>query len=139
MFAVVSVISSYHRRVETLRDLRRRKHTIAFCQNVLNGENKQICAVVEEHNFSRLNVAGLNLTEDTFAVSFKHVCDELFRNRPVRITYIIPIFGFALQLDEYHLVHSEAWYRTHLLICALADVLIEHEFEVSMRNRCTLL
>ena len=138
MFTVIDVISSCRRGIETARDLRHRQRTIGFCHSILNGQNKQICDVIEEYNFSPLNVAGLELTKDTFD-DFKHVCKELFKIRPVRISYIIPIFVYALKLDEYHLLHSKAWYGTDLSVCSLVDVLIENGVEVSIRSRCTLL
>ena len=135
MFAIINIISSCHRRIE----IGRRQQTLRFCQSVLNRENKQICDVIEEHNFSPLNVAGLKLTKDTFDDSFKSVCEELFKLRPVHTSYIIVVFAYAMKLDEYHLLHSKPWYETDLLTCSLADVLIANGFEVSMRNRCILL
>ena len=69
-----------HREIETGRDLRHRQRTIVFCRSVLNGEKKQICDVIEEHNFSPLNVVGLQLTKDTFDDSFRHrgkMCDVM--------------------------------------------------------------
>ena len=143
MFTIINIIDSCRREVvkqrKVARELQHQQRAIEFCQSVLNGRNKQMRDVIDAQDFSPLNIAEMQLTRDTFEDSFKHVCEELFKIRPVNISYIISIFVYALKLDEYYLLHSITWYETDLLTCALADVLIEHEFEVSMRNRCTLL
>ena len=139
MSTVINVISDHRQRIETGRDLDRRQRTIGFCYSVLNGQNKQICDVIEEHNFSPLDIGGLKLTKETFDISFKHVCKELFRIRPVRISYIIPIFAYAMKLNEFHLLHCKDWYESDLLVCSLTDVLIENGIEVTIRSKCTLL
>ena len=141
MFTVINIIDSYRREVvkryEEFCKLRQRRLVIRFCRSVLNGQNKQICAVIDEHDFSPLDVGVMKLTRDTFKDSFKRVCEELFRMRPAHISYIIVVFAYALKLDEYH--RCKAWYETDILICSLADVLIANGFEAYTPNLCTLL
>ena len=117
--------------------MNRRQRIVDYCCSVLDGRNRQICGIIEERNFSVLNIGGMELTKETFDASFKHVCKELFRIRPVSVSYIIPIFGYALQLDEFF--HGKDWYCTDLLVCAITDVLIENGFDVTPQSRCILL
>ena len=70
----------------------------------------------------------MHLTKGTFEDSFKSVCDGLFKMRPVRPSYLIAVFAFAMKLNEYHLLLSKTWYETDLLTCLLADVLIAYGF-----------
>ena len=113
--------------------MRQRQRTIGFCHSVLNGQNKQICDVIEEHNFSPLNIARLELTKETI-VSSAHVRNyltfDLFASRT---------FAYALKLDEYHILHSKEWYGTDLLVCSLTDVLIENGFGVTIQSKCEIV
>ena len=132
MLTLMTVIDTYRK-----PSTNRRQRTINFCRGVLNGRNRQICSVIEEQNFSKLNIGGMELTKETFDASFKHVCKELFRIRPVSVSYIIPIFGYALQLDDF--LYGKDWYYTDLLVWAITDVLIENGFDVTTRSKCILL
>ena len=122
---------------EEKRKSRHRQHVIRFCRGVLNGQNKQISTIVDDHDFSPLDLSVMKLTKDTFEDSFKSVCEELFRIRSVRASYVIVIFAYALKLDKHH--RCKAWYETDILICSLADVLIANGFEAYTTNLCTLL
>ena len=133
MFTIINIIDSCRREVvkqrEVARKLQYQQRAIGFCQSVLNGRNKQMRDVIDAQDFSPLNIAEMQLTRNTFEDSFKHVCEELFKIRPVNISYIIAIFVYALKLDEYHLLHSRTWYETELLTRSLVDVLIAYGFE----------
>ena len=121
-----------------------RRDIIRFCRGVLTRQNDRICGIINEHDLalSPLDIARMNLTKETFGDSFRGVCEELFKMRRPRTAYIIAILAYALKLDEYHLLHSKAWYRTDLLIHSLADVLVDNGFDpdiLTVPNRCTLL
>ena len=141
MFTVVNIIDSYRGEAvkwyEAACKLWQRRLVIRFCRSVLSGENKQICRIIDEHDFSALNVGVMKLTRDTFEDSFKRVCKDLFSMRPAHTSYIIVVFAYALKLDEYH--RCKAWYETDILICSLTDVLIANGFEAYTSNLCTLL
>ena len=102
MFTIINIIDSYRKGIveqhEEERKLRCRQLVIRFCRSVLNGQNKQICGIIDEHDFSPLDIAGMKLTRDTFGDSFKRVCEELFRTRPSHTAYIIFALLFALYL-----------------------------------------
>ena len=141
MFTIINIISDccggvvkHH---EKAYKLRQRRLLIRFCQSVLDGQNKEICTIIDGHDFSSLNIGEMKLTRDTFGDSFKRVCEELFRLRPPHTSYIIVLFAYALELHEYH--RGIAWYESDLLILSLTDVLIANGFEAYLSNRCTLL
>ena len=130
MFTIINIIECFSGVVyEAIRKLHHRQQVIRFCRSVLSGQNEWICRIIDEHDFSLLDLAvGVKLTRDTFGVSFRRVCEELFRMRPVRDAYIIAIFGYALKLNEYHLLHCRDWYETDLLTYSLVDVLVAYGF-----------
>ena len=99
--------------------------------------NREMCAIIDTHDFSSLNVGEMNLTRDTFVTSFKSVCEELFRIRPPHASYTVVVLAYALELHEYH--RHVAWYDSDLLILSLVGVLIANGFEAYLPNRCTLL
>ena len=141
MFTIINIIGACRDEVaihhEEACKLRQRRLLIRFCQDVLSGQNKEICTIIDAYDFSMLNVGEMKLTRDTFVASFKSVCEELFRLRPPRISFIIVVFAYALELHEHH--QGIAWYEPDLLILSLTDVLISNGFEVYISNRCTLL
>ena len=132
MFTVINIIDSFQRTVvewcEVVHKFQRRQRVIVFCQSILNRQNKQICDVVDDQDFSSFNVGEIHLAKDTFEQSFKSVCNELFKMQPANTSYIIAIFAYAMKLNEYHLLHSKAWYESKLLTCSLVDVLIAYGF-----------
>ena len=86
MFAVITILDAccskvvkYH---EEAYKSGQRRLLIRFCQDVLKGRNREMCAIIDAHDFSSLNVGEMNLTRDTFVTGFKSVCEELFRIRP---------------------------------------------------------
>ena len=135
MFTIISVIGRFfesigepdHRR--RLRD--HREQIMQFCRGVLIDGDEGICRIIDDYDLSSL--VQINVVEETFEDTFRRVCVELFTIRSVRISYITAIFAYASKLNEYHLVHSKAWYQTDLLIYSLVDILEEKAF-----NPCTL-
>ena len=132
MLTVILIIDNFRRSIvncyEVLHKFQRRQRVIRFCQHILNRKNKTICDVIKEQDCSLLNVGQMHLTKGTFEDSFKSVCDGLFKMRTARPSYLIAVFAFAMKLNEYHLLHSKTWYKTDLLTCLLADVLIAYGF-----------
>ena len=116
----------------------RRESVSQFCQGVLAGENRQICDIINEYDFSSLDIAAMNFTNETFEDSFKTVCQELFKLRRPHSVYIIAILAYALKLDEYHLMHC-SWYHTDILTNSLVEVLVANGFGSYTMIRCTLL
>ena len=116
----------------------RRESINQFCRTVLDGENKQICDIINEYDFSSLDIAAMNFTNETFEDSFKTVCQELFKLRRPHSAYIIAILAYALKLNEYHLMYC-SWYRTDILTNTLVEVLMVNGFAPYTINRCTLL
>ena len=102
-----------------------------FCRSVLIDQDEAICRIIDEYDLSSL--VQIDVAEETFEDTLKRVCVELFTMRSVRISYITAIFVYASKLNEYHLVHSKAWYQTDLLMYSLVDILEEKAF-----NPCTL-
>ena len=132
MLTVILMIDNFRRSIvnfyEVLHKFQRRQRVIRFCHHILNRKNKTICDVIKEQDCSPLNVGQMHLTEGTFEDSFKSVCNGLFKMRPVHPSYLIAVFAFAMELNEYHLLHSKTWYETDLLTGLLADVLIAYGF-----------
>ena len=127
------IIDSFRRTIveccEVVHKFQHRQRVIVFCQSILNRQNKQMCDIANDQDFSSFNVGEIHLTKDTFEESFKSVCDELFKMRSANTSYILAIFAYAMKLNEYHILHSKAWYESDLLTCSLADVLIAYGFE----------
>lgn len=115
-----------------------------FCRGVLTRQNEQICGLINTQGLtmSRLDIAGMNLTRDTFGDSFSGVCEKLFEMRRPRSAYIIAILAYALKLDEYCTLHC-TWYSRELLIYTLTDIFVDVGLDpdvLSTRHRrCTLL
>ena len=141
MFAVINILDACCNKVIKYREEAcksgQRRLLIRFCQDVLNGRNREMCTIIDAHDFSSLNVGDMKLTRDTFVSSFKSVCEELFRLRPPHTSYMVVVFAYALELHEYH--RHVAWYEPDLLILSLVDVLIANGFEAYIPNSCTLL
>ena len=120
------IIDSFQRTIveccEVVHKFQRRQRVIVFCQSILNRQNKQICDVVDDQDFSSFNVGEIHLAKDTFEQSFKSVCNELFKMQPANTSYIIAIFAYAMKLNEYHLLHSKAWYESDFLTDVLISV-----------------
>ena len=110
-----------------------REEIIEFCRNFINGGNKHLHDVIDNyrHLFSQINIKQLNLTQETFDITFKNICRKLFDIRPAdNKSYIISLLGFALTLNEYHLSHHYSWYHTEILIDSLVDVLENINFQL---------
>ena len=106
-----------------------RKEIMEFCRNFVNGNYKQLNAVTDNyrHLFTRIDIQQLNLTQETFDISFKRISRKLFDTRPADKSYIISLLGFALALHEYHL--SFSWYHIDILMDSLTDVLTDVDFQ----------
>ena len=116
-----------------------------FCRGVLTRQNEQICELIDSQGLawmSRLDIAGMNLTRDTFGDSFSVVCEKLFEMRRPRTAYIIAILAYALKLDEYCTLHC-TWYSIELLIYTLTDIFVNVGLDLDVlsttHRRCTLL
>ena len=135
MFTIISVIGRFFESIgesDHRRPLRgHREQIMQFCRSVLIDQDEAICRIIDEYDLSSL--VQIDVAEETFEDTFKRVCVELFKIRSVRISYITAIFAYASKLNEYHLVHSKAWYQTDLLMYSLVDILEEKAV-----NPCTL-
>ena len=135
MFTIISVIGRFFESIGESNRRRplhgRRVQILQFCRSVLIDQDEAICRIINKYDLSSL--VQIDVAEETFEDTFKRVCVELFTIRSVRISYIIAIFAYASMLNEYHLVHSKAWYHTDLLMYSLVDILEEKAF-----NPCTL-
>ena len=115
-----------------------------FCRGVLTRQNERICGFINTQGLvmSRLDIAGMNLTRDTFGTSFIGVCEKLFEMRRPRTAYIIAILAYALKLDEYCTLHC-TWYSRELLIYTLIDIFVDVSLDLDVlstrHRRCTLL
>ena len=125
MFTIVSVIGRFVESIgETNRRRRRRlrrEQIIRLCRSVLTEKDEVLCKIINEYDFS--SIIKIDVTEETFEDTFRRVCEEVFKIRSVRKTYITVMFAYAIKLNEYHLVHSKTWYQTDLLIYSLVDIL----------------
>ena len=135
MFTITSVIGRFFESVDESHHRRRhrdrREQITQFCRGVLIDGDEGICRIIDDYDLSSL--VQINVVEETFEDTFRRVCVELFKIRSVGTSYITAIFVYASKLNEYHLVHSKAWYQTDLLMYSLVDILEEKAF-----NPCTL-
>ena len=141
MFTIVSVIGRFVESIgETNRRRRRlrREQIIRLCRSVLTEKDELLCKIINEYDFS--SIIKIDVTEETFEDTFRRVCEEVFKIRSVRKTYITVMFAYAIKLNEYHLVHSKTWYQTDLLIYSLVDILEAKTFDsCTLTNRYLLL
>ena len=102
-----------------------------FCRNFINGGNKHLHDVIDNyrHLFSQIDIKQLNLTQETFDITFKNICKILFNTRSTGSSYIIALLGFALTLNEYYLSYYCYWYHVDILINSLTDVLEDINFQ----------
>ena len=111
-----------------------REEIMEFCRNFINGDNKHLQDVIDNyrHLFSQIDIKQINLTQETFDITFKNICRKLFDTRPANNkSYIISLLGFALTLNEYHLSHDDySWFHTEILIDSLVDVLENINFQL---------
>ena len=109
-----------------------RKDLEQFCRDFLNERNRNLYNVIDNyrHLFAQIDIQQLNLIQETFDSSFKSICRKLFNIRPAERNYIIPLLGFALTLDEYHLSRHYSWYHTEILINSMTDLLAGVGFQV---------
>ena len=132
MFTIISVIGRFFESIDESHHRRYRREQITqFCRGVLIDGDEGICRIIDDYDLSSL--VQINVVEETFEDTFRRVCVELFKIRSVGTSYITAIFVYASKLNEYHLVHSKAWYQTDLLMYSLVDILEEKAF-----NPCTL-
>ena len=114
-----------YRQQQQQQQQQHREEIMEFCRNFINGNNKHLLDVIDNyrHLFTQIDIQQLNLTQETFDITFKNICGKLFNMRPAdNNSYIIPLLGFALQLHEYHLIHHCIWYHIEILINSLVDV-----------------
>ena len=116
-----------------------REEIMEFCRNFINGDNKHLHDVIDNyrHLFSQIDIKQLNLTQETFDITFKNICGKLFDTRPDDADnkgYIISLLGFALTLNEYHLSSHDdddySWFHSEILIESLVDVLENINFQL---------
>ena len=114
-----------------MKNRQHREEIGQFCCDFLKGNNKHLHNVIDNyrHLLAQINIQQMNLTQETFTRSFKSVCRELFNVRPTHNDYVIPLLGFALRLNEYHLSYYCSWYHVDMLIDSLADVLEDINFQ----------
>ena len=106
-----------------------REEIVEFCRNFINGNNKHLHDVIVNyrHLLTQINIQHLNLTQETFDITFKNIFDT----RPAdNKGYIISLLGLALTLNEYQLSHHYSWYHTEILIDSLVDVLENINFQL---------
>ena len=103
-----------------------------FCRDFLKERKRHLHDVIDNyrHLFAQIDIQQLNFTQETFDSSFKNICRKLFDIRPADKNYIIPLLGFVLTLEEYHLSQCYSWYHTEILINSLTDVLTGVGFQV---------
>ena len=114
-----------------------REEIMEFCRNFINGNNKHLLDVIDNdrHLLTQINIHQLNLTQETFDITFKNICRKLFDIRLADKSFIIPLLGFALTLNEYHLSHHYSWYHTEILMDSLTDILAGVDFQVKELNK----
>ena len=112
-----------------------REEILEFCRNFINGGNKHLHDIIDNyrHLFLQIDIKQLNLTKETFDITFKNICRKLFDTRSAdNKSYIISLLGFALRLNEYHLSHDDySWFHTEVLIDSLVDVLENINFQLN--------
>ena len=108
-----------------------REAIMKFCCNFINGDNNHLHDVIDnyQHLFSQIDIKQLNLTRETFDITFKNICKILFTTRSTGSSYIIALLGFALTLNEYYLSYYCYWYHGDLLTDSLTDVLEDINFQ----------
>ena len=108
-----------------------REEIMEFCRNFINGNNKHLHGVIDNYRylFSQIDIKQLNLTRETFDITFKNICKILFNTRSAGSSYIIALLGFALTLNEYYLSYYCYWYDVDMLIDSLTDVLEDINFQ----------
>ena len=108
-----------------------REEIMEFCRNFINGDNKHLQDVIDNyrHLFSQIDIKQINLTQETFDITFKNICKILFNTRSAGSSYIIALLGFALTLNEYYLSYYCYWYDVDMLIDSLTDVLEDINFQ----------
>ena len=89
-----------------MRKQQQREEIEKFCRDFLNGNNKHLHNVIDNyrHLLAQINIQQMNLTQETFARSFKSICRELFNVRPTHNGYVIPVLGFALMSITFHII-----------------------------------
>ena len=108
----------------------RRKDIEQFCRDFLKERKRRhLHDVIDNyrHLLTQIDIQQLNLTQETFYISFKNICKKLFDTRPADKSYIISLLGFALALHEYHL--SFSWYHIEILMDLLTDILTDVGFQ----------
>ena len=110
----------------------RYEKTASFRENIETSlRRQQLDGFLNHHDIAELRYI-------TFGDGFKSVCRELFKLRRPRAAYVIAILAYALELDEYHLMHC-SWYHTDILTNSLVEVLMTNGFAPYTLNMCTLL
>ena len=108
-----------------------------FCRDFFKGGNKQLHDIINcyEDKYAMIDIQQMNLTQETFDTSFKLLCRELFNARPTQNNaYIIALLGFAIKLNEYHLLYC-SWYQVDILIDSLVAVLEDINFDPKELNK----
>ena len=113
-----------------MKNQKHRKEIEQFCRDFVKGGNVYLHNLIDNyrHLFTRIDIQ-LNLTQETFDISFKRISRKLFDTRPADKSYIISLLGFALALHEFHLSHRYSWYHTVILMDSLTDVLMDVDFQ----------
>ena len=129
-----------------MNNLQYRKEIEQFCHDFVKGGNIHLHNLIDNyrHLLTQIDIRHMNITQEAFDRSFKHICRKLFNTRPADKSYIIALFGFALTLNEYHLSYYCSWYHVDMLIHSLTDVLQDVNFQPNElidipTNNCIIL
>ena len=97
-----------------------------YLNDVFDGKNMNILEISKDPNLQNRYqsiIKSLNITDNqTLERCMKIIASESLKP-PMKDGHIASLILFSMELDSYHSINSTSWYRRHILIEILHDIL----------------
>ena len=97
-----------------------------YLNDVFDGKNMDILEIRKDPNLQNRYqsiIKSLNITDNqTLERCMKIIASESLKP-PMKDGHIASLILFSMELDSYHSINSTSWYRRHILIEILHDIL----------------
>ena len=97
-----------------------------YLNDVFDGKNMNILEIRKDPNLQNRYqsiIKSLNITDNqTLERCMKIIASESLKP-PMKDGHIASLILFSMELDSYHSINSTSWYRRHILIEILHDIL----------------
>ena len=97
-----------------------------YLNDVFDGKNMNILEIGKDPNLQNRYqsiIKSLNITDNqTLERCMKIIASESLKP-PMKDGHIASLILFSMELDSYHSINSTSWYRRHILIEILHDIL----------------